>query len=250
MERERELWAEAMSRRQGWFENVHSNREMQPGWAAKPSEQGRLEQDLQHVRNQIAELQGRNCGHRQRTVMAGSGGPRLGPVLEIPRTFLHRILSSNLTGIPSALHHLYYVELRDDLTTFDVRVLADDDEDGARAHSDSAGHELSTGVDRSMPSRCIEVCLAEPVVSVHWTEISIGATLPAPPTSIRENSARPPSRPALRGWDTKKVRGCITYATMLDAEPAFLFFSQDKGHPCVLSICGNDVQAVRSVKPK
>lgn len=249
MERERELWAQAMSNRQGWFGEVHANRKPQPGWDAKPSERGRLEQDMQHVRNQITELQGRNSGYRPRAGPVGGGSERLGPVLELPRAFLHRVLCSNLTGIPVALRQYYYVELRDDLTAFDVRVLAGNEdgaeEDDADSSSDHALHEAGVAPDRAARSRCIEVCLAEPVVSVHWTEISIGATLPPPPASVREPRARPPARAALRGWDTKKVRSCITYATMLDAEPAFLFFSQDKGHPRVLSVCGNDVQAVR-----
>ena len=242
MEHERELWAQAMSRRQGWFGDVHANAVVQPGWAAKTSERGRLEQDLQHVRNQITELQGRNSGHRPRAGAAAGGSARLGPVLEIPRAFLHRVLCSNLTGIPSALNQLYYVDLRDDLTAFDVRVLTGNDDDGGDGRSGI--QEPVDAHDRAARSRCIEICLAEPVVSVHWTEVSIGATLPTLPTSVGENRARPPARAALRGWDTKKVRGCITYATMLDAEPAFLFFSQDKGHPRVLSVCGDSVQAV------
>jgi hypothetical protein len=250
MERERELWAQAMSKRQGWFGDVHANRELQPGWDAKPSERGRLEQDLQHVRNQITELQGRNSGYRPRAGPVGGGSARLGPVLEIPRAFLHRVLCSNLTGIPVALKHLYHVELRDDLVAFDVQVLNEDGGDNADSSSDLAKHGAGVVPDRAAQNRCIEVCLAEPVVSVHWTEISIGATLPPPPARVRENRARPPSRAALRGWDTKKVRGCITYATMLDAEPAFLFFSQDKGHPRVLSVCGSDVQAVRCEEAK
>ena len=252
MERERELWAQAMSRRQGWFGDVHANRSMQPGWDAKTSEQGRLEQDLQHVRNQITELQGRNSGQWPRAGAAAGGSARLGPVLEIPRAFLHRVLRSNLTAIPSALDQLYNVELRDDLTAFDVRILTGNDDDGGDAHSASESTCQQTGAahDRAARSRCIEICLAEPVVSVHWTEISIGATLPTPPTSVSKNRARPPSQPALRGWDTKKARGCITYATMLDAEPAFLFFSQDKGHPRVLSVCGDSVQAVSCGAPK
>lgn len=247
MERERELWAQAMSRRQGWFGDVHAGKELQQGWDVKPSERGRLEQDLQHVRNQITELQGRNSGYRPRAGLAGGGSPRVGPVLEIPRAFLHRVLCSNLTGIPESLKQLYYVELSDDLTTFTVQVLTrnEDGSDDADSSSGHAGHEAGVPPDRAGRSRSIEVCLAEPVVSVHWTEISIAATLPPPPASVRENRVRPPSRAALRGWDTKKVRGCITYATMLDAEPAFLFLSQDKGHPRVLSVCGNDVQAVR-----
>jgi hypothetical protein len=243
MEREREMWAQAMSRRQGWFGDVHANQQPQHGWDAKPSERGRLEQDIQHVRDRVTELQGRNSNHSPR----GGSGPRLGPVLEIPRLFLHRVLSSNLIGTPSALHQLYSVELRADLSAFDVRVVPAGAGNGGGGGGGGGGGEARP--EDETTQRCIEVCLAEPVVSAHWTEISISAALPAPPTSVRESRARPPSRLALRGWNTKKVRSCVTYATMLDAEPAFLFFSQDSGRPTVLSVCGNDVRAVSCGEP-
>ena len=239
MEAEREKWAQAMGRRQGWFGDA--NQALQQGWAAKPSEQGRLEMETQHVRNKIDELQGRNNNYAGRTVGHG-GSPRLGPVLEIPRQFLHRVLSANLVSVPVALKPLFFVELRADLSAFDVRVLAA----APAKHEDGA--EKRPPTDEEV-ERSIEVCLAEPVVSAHWTEIAIDAALPPVPKSVRERRARPPARLVLRGWDTRKARACITYATMLDAEPAFLFFSNEKGTPTVLSVCGDRCEAVELPKP-
>ena len=248
MEAEREKWAQAMGRRQGWFGDVHANQALQQGWSAKPSEQGRLEMETQHVRNKLDELQGRNNNYAGRTVGHG-GSPRLGPVLEIPRQFLHRVLSANLVSVPAALRPLFFVELRADLSAFDVRVLA-----AAPARQrDEGAEERGGGPMKSPPTdeeveRSIEVCLAEPVVSAHWTEITIDAALPPIPKSVRERRARPPARKALRGWDTRKARACITYATMLDAEPAFLFFSNEKGTPTVLSVCGDRCEKVELPK--
>ena len=233
MDRERELWADAMAQRQGWFAGA---RPVAPELGAGGGTAGgRLEQELQTVRDRIEEVRARNNlpGGAQRL---GGLAPQaqLGPTLPVPRQALHHVLSSNLVSAPEPLREQWHVEVAPDLASLRVRVLGEATEDGT-AHG--------AAVQKAV-AHTIEVALAEPLLSAHWTQTSIADALPPPPTSVRERGkGRAPTRAALRGWDRKKVRHCVTYATLLDGEPAFLFLSPRGQKATVLSVCGGDVRA-------
>ena len=233
MDRERELWADAMAQRQGWFGGGAGPVSDYPHRVGTAG--GRLEQELQTVRDRIEEVRARNNlpGGAQRL---GGLAPQaqLGPTLPVPRQALHHVLSSNLVSAPEPLREQWHVEVAPDLASLRVRVLGEATEDGT-AHG--------AGVQKAV-AHTIEVALAEPLLSAHWTQTSIADALPPPPTSVRERGkGRAPTRAALRGWDRKKVRDCVTYATLLDGEPAFLFLSPRGQKATVLSVCGGDVRA-------